>query len=337
MTTEEFFKNLLSSLELKDSERDNISNKHTALRESLREKLEVEDDFLTGSYNRNTMIRPKDSEGKFDVDFFLAFNKDDYGESELPELLKMVKNALGEIKDDNEDIAEIQEQKRSIGVIYNDNFQIDVVPAIQIEKDKRYKIFDKNTQQAVESNPKLHGSNLTSANETTESGSVKRLVPIVKLLKSWKRDKCEYVKSFHLEMLAVKILEDEEISSYSQGLSKFFMNAGQHLQSAGLEDPANEENIIDEYLDDDGKRSELLNLITDEKETAEKAIELENDDENDNAVKEWGKIFESDDDEKVARAIKSGSFHPGNGGVIVKTNPKSSNGKRINSPRSWKS
>lgn len=298
MTIEEFFKNLSSKLELTVAEQGRISKKHNFLREKLGEKLAVEDDFLTGSYNRNTIIRPKDSEEKFDVDFFLAFNEDNYSESKLPELLKMVKNALDEIKDDDEDIAEIQEQKRSIGVIYNDNFQIDVVPAIQIEKDKKYKIFDKNTQQAVESNPKLHGSNLTSANEATESNSIKRLVPIVKLLKSWKRDKCEYVKSFHLEMLAVEILGEEEISSYSQGLAKFFTNAGQYLQSAGLEDPANEKNIIDEYLDDDGKRSELLSLIADEKETAEKAIELENESEDDNAVKKWKKIFESDDKNK---------------------------------------
>ncbi|MBU1730081.1 hypothetical protein KJ557_00785 [Patescibacteria group bacterium] len=293
MTTEEFFKNLLSGLELKDSERHNISNKHTTLRENLRGELEIENDFLTGSYNRNTIIRPKDSEEKFDVDFFLAFNKDDYGESKLPELLKIVKNTLDKIKDDDEDISEIQEQKRSIGVVYNDNFQIDVVPAIQIEKDKKYKIFDKATQQSIESNPKLHGNNLTSANEITESGTVRRLVPIVKLLKSWKRDKCEYVKSFHLEMLVVKILGDEEISSYSEGLTKFFINAGQYLQTAGLEDPANKENIIDEYLDDDGKRDELLNLIADEKEIAEKAVEFGNEDNNNNSIKEWRKIFES--------------------------------------------
>lgn len=226
MNIEEFFKNLSTSLELKDSERDSISKKHTELRESLKEKLDVEDDFLTGSYNRNTLIRPKDEEEKFDVDFFLAFNKDDYRESELPDLLKVVKGALDEIKNDDEDIEKIKEQKRSIAVIYNDNFQIDVVPAIQIEKDKRYKIFDKNSQQAVESNPKLHGQNLTIANEATESGSVKRLVPIVKLLKSWKRNKCDYVKSFHLEMLSVEILGKEEIGSFSQGVAKFFVNAG---------------------------------------------------------------------------------------------------------------
>ena len=294
MTTEEFFKELASKLELTKSESDKISQKHNELREKLREKFPVEDDFLTGSYARNTIIRQKDDK-KFDVDFFLAFSQKDYGETELPDLLGMVKNALEQIKNGDADIVEIQEQKRSIGVIYKDNFQIDVVPAIQIEKDKRYKIFDKSNLQAVESNPKLHGSNLTSANETSESGGIKRLVPIVKLLKFWKREKCDYVKSFHLEMLAVDILGDEEISSYSQGLAKFFANAEQNLQSAGTKDPANEDNIIDEYLDDDGTRAKLLGLISEENKVAKNAIRLENEEKNDESVKEWKEIFAKDE------------------------------------------
>ena len=290
MTTEEFFKELASKLELTKSESDKISQKHSELREKLCEKLPVEDDFLTGSYARNTMIRPKD-EKKFDVDFFLAFSQKDYGETELQDLLGMVKNALEQIKNDDADIMEIQEQKRSIGVIYKDNFQIDVVPAIQIEKDKRYKIFDKSTLQAIESNPKLHGSNLTSANEASESGGVKRLVPIVKLLKFWKREKCDYVKSFHLEMLAVEILSGEEINSYSQGLAKFFANAEQNLQSAGMKDPANEDNVIDEYLDSDGTRTKLLSLIREENKIVESAVRLGNEGKDDGAIKEWKKIF----------------------------------------------
>jgi len=314
MTTEEFFKELASKLELTKSESDKISQKHNELREKLREKLPVEDDFLTGSYARNTMIRPKDDK-KFDVDFFLAFSQKDYGESELPDLLSMVKSALEQIKNDDADIEEIQEQKRSIGVIYKDNFQIDVVPAIQIKKDERYKIFDKNTLQAVESNPKLHGSNLTSANETSESGGVKRLVPIVKLLKFWKREKCDYVKSFHLEMLAVEILDGEEISSYSQGLKKFFANAEQNLQSAGLKDPANGSNIIDGYLDSDDARTKLLNLVKAEKEVAERAVKLEKEGKEDDAVNEWKKIFGKGDEDK------SGGYNFQPSGPTIIRNP----------------
>jgi len=295
MTTEEFFKVLASRLELTQSEKDRISKKHNWLREKLCEKLSVEDDFLTGSYIRDTMIRPKDGE-KFDVDFFLAFSKQDYGKSELADLLKTVKTALDEIKSGDSDIEKIDdEQRRSIGVIYKDNFQIDVVPAVQIEKDKLYKIFDKRTQAAVNSNPKLHGKNLTDANDVTASGSTKRLVPIVKMLKSWKREKCDYLKSFHLELLAVEALKDEEITSYSAGIAKFLNSVD--LQSS-LTDPANAGNVIDTYLDEDGTRDDLLSLIADERKIANEAMELEKNGDDDGAVAKWKKIFKKDSGDK---------------------------------------
>lgn len=312
MTTEEFFKALASRIELTQSEADKIANKHNWLREKLREKLSVEDDFLSGSYARSTMIRPKDGE-KFDVDFFLAFNKDDYGESELTDLLKTVKTALDEIKSEDSDIEKIDDkQRRSIGVIYKDNFQIDVVPAVQIEKDELYKIFDKRTQAAVNSNPKLHGKNLTAANDATASNSTKRLVPIIKMLKSWRRAKCDYVKSFHLELLAVETLKDEEIVSYSAGIAKFFNNV--NLQSS-LTDPANSENVIDAYLDEDGTRDDLESLIASEKKIADKAIELERNGDDNEALAEWKKIFEKDDESK------SGGFST-NGPTIIRNPSK---------------
>ena len=216
MTTEEFFKNKIDeiTISLDDKEQKLIESKHNNLREKLRERLDLKDDFLTGSYKRWTQIKPKKTSENFDVDIFLAFDKEDYGEKELEDLMIEVENAVKDIKDNDNDIDITfinTKQRRSIGVEFGKKFQIDLVPAIEIEKDQRYKIFDKNTLQAIESNPKLHGSNLTSANETSKSGGIKRLVPIVKLLKSWKRDKCDYVKSFHLEMLAVKILGNEEI------------------------------------------------------------------------------------------------------------------------------
>lgn len=312
MTTEEFFKALAGRLELTQSEKDRISKKHNWLREKLCEKLSVEDDFLTGSYVRDTMIRPKDDE-KFDVDFFLAFNKKDYGESELEDLLKIVKAALDEIKSGDSDIEGIDDkQRRSIGVIYKDNFQIDVVPAVQIEKDKLYKIFDKRTQVAVNSNPKLHGKNLTDANDTTASNSVKRLVPIVKILKSWKRAKCDYLKSFHLELLAIEALKGEEIISYSAGIAKFFNSV--NFQSS-LTDPANAENVIDTYLDEDGTRNKLVSLITAERKIANEAIELEDSGDDDGAVAKWKKIFERDDGDK------SGSYNFQPSGPTIIRNP----------------
>lgn len=293
MKPEEYFSNLASSLNLTESERKLISDKHLSLRERLKEMLPVEDDFLTGSYARNTIIRPT-GDTKFDADFFWAFSNDDFGDFELPMLLETVKEALEEIRDYDSDIIGVSEQNRSIAVEYEGDFQIDVVPSIQVRRDELYKIFDKQTRQPVESNPKLHGSILTDANASTESGSVRRLVPIIKLLKSWKRDKCDYLKSFHMELLAVEILKDEPIASYSAGLSIFFGAAPSYLRAASLVDPANSENLIDAYIDEEGARQQVFDIVVLESENAKLAARLEAEGEDQAAVDAWSSIFESD-------------------------------------------
>ncbi len=319
MTIEEFFKDLSSKLELTKTEADIISRKHNWLREKLCAGLPVEDDFLTGSYSRNTMIRPKGND-KFDVDSFLVFSKQDYGEKDLPELLKIVKTALDKIKDQDSDILKIDDkQRRSIGVIYKNNFQIDIVPAIEIEKGKKYKIWDKRSREALESNPKLHSESLTAANDASASGSIKRLVPIVKLLKSWSHEKCNYIKSFHLELLAVQILKDEEIKSFSSGIGKFFNTATAYLEKSSLKDPANPENIIDSYLDEDGTRGGLLELVTGEIKIVNKALELEANGDGDKAITEWRKIFESGKDSNKGGDAKPVSKGPT---YINRTPPK---------------
>lgn len=330
MTVNEYFKSLLSqiNLSLDDAERKLIENKQNDLREALREKLTLEDDFLTGSYIRNTLIKPTGNE-KFDVDVFIAFSNDEYGESDLGELHDMVVSALEAIKAENTElgITKINDsQRRSVGVEFGNNFQIDAVPAIQIEKDTLYKIFDKRTLKSIKSNPKLHGKLLSEANERTGG----MLIPIVKLLKSWKRSKCDYVKSFHLELLAVNLLGGGSIDSYAEGIAQFFSEAISKLDKPYLMDPANNTYYIDAYLDDDGTRSRLLELITTENEVAEQALSA--DDESD-ATKLWMEIF-TDDDSKIASGIAKGSFYPVTGGVKLEDNP-STNEEPVKSPRSW--
>ncbi len=154
----------------------------------------------------------------------------------------MVIDALHTIREENSDLAITvinEEQRRSVGVEFGNNFQIDIVPAIQIEKDKLYKIFDRRTLEAVKSNPKLHGELLSKANEN--AGGL--LVPLIKILKAWKREKCDYVKSFHIELMAVKIFTGSTIESIPKGLATFFESAEGYFEKACLKDPANNDTV----------------------------------------------------------------------------------------------
>src|SRR3990172_5397736 len=206
MTVEEFLSNFCSSIELTEKQRDKVASRHKKLRKKLREKLELADDFLTGSYAKHTMIRPLDEEDKFDVDFFVTFSGDDHDESELEDLKNEVLNGLEDIEKDDNLIESVRPQDCSIGIIYSDEFQIDVVPAIEIEKDEIYKIFERQSGEPVMSNPKLHANLLTKANDASESGGRKRLVPMIKLLKYWKRMHFGFVKSFHIELLCLRLI-----------------------------------------------------------------------------------------------------------------------------------
>ena len=300
MTLAEFFELLLGRINLKigDMERKLIQEKQNALREKLRGKLPLKDDFLTGSYARDTIIKPKDGGEEFDVDFFIAFDNEDYGTKELSELHDLTVKVLEKIKEENPTlgITKIDDsQRRSIGVQFGSNFQIDVVPAIEIEKDKLYKIFDKRTLKPVNSNPKLHGKLLSEANE--RSGG--KLVPIIKMLKAWKREKCDYVKSFHIELLAVKILGASKIDSYSNGLGVFFVKASEYLEEACLKDPANDQMCVDSYLDDEGTRSKLLSLIVSENNLVIRALESEKANKEGDAVEKWQEVFSAKKESSV--------------------------------------
>ncbi|MDD2807501.1 MAG: hypothetical protein PHW95_03225 [Patescibacteria group bacterium] len=335
MTTQEFFDGLLDHVDLKvsDKERRLIETKQNELREKLREFLDLEDDFLTGSYRRNTIIKPRNPSEKFDVDVFVAFNKEDYENKDLAELRQTVIDALHNINSQYPElgISRINEsQRRSVRVEFGNNFQIDVVPAIQIEKDVHYKIFDKRTLSAVKSNPKLHGELLTKANEHAKG----KLVPLIKMLRAWKRQECPYVKSFHIELLAVEILGSSNFDSYSEGADIFFDKAREYAKSACLKDPANADVTIDDYLDDDGKRQDFINLINTEFQLSEEARKLESVGDEDGAVAKWQEIF-YDEDEKTAAAIRSGNFYVGAGGVVVGNNDEQKYG-RIESPRSYR-
>lgn len=298
MTTQEQFDKYLANhlnLTKKDIEKVQV---HIELREKLETKLEFkgkDDDetysFLTGSYSRNTAIRPPK-----DVDFFIVLNDKKYGDLKPSELLNLLEKTLKEILPDTT----IFQQTHSVTIEYDEEFSIDVIPAFEINSEL-YKIphVSENDDIWLESNPKIHGEKLTEANNTTHE----LLVPLVKLLKAWKRDKCSYVKSFHLELLAIEIINNSDIESYANGINLFFDNAGNYLENSCIVDPANSDNLVDDYLADD-ERKNLKYLIKTESAIAQNAVSLENDGKTDEAIKEWDKIFTFNPEKKKSLTSK---------------------------------
>lgn len=249
-----------------DYERERIELEHTRVREILLRLLgdDISNHFLMGSYIRHILIKRLMDGDKYDVDIMIVFDKDKYGDKNLEELQNLTLEACIKVKEEINEIeeiefiAEVRLQKTSIGIIYSDNFRIDIVPAIEIENGEAYKIYDTRSGNPQITNPEKHNRSLTDANKESH-----KLVPLIKLIKRWKDEKCGNVfKSFHLAMLAVELFEDQELSTYLEGLRDFFKYAyDKTLESEEVIDPANAENDISSYLDDENIRAQAATLL----------------------------------------------------------------------------
>jgi len=163
-------------------------------------------------------------------------------------------------------------------------------------------------------------------------------VPLVKLLKAWKRDKCSYVKSFHLELLAIEIINNSDIESYTEGINLFFDNASNYLENSCIVDPANSDNLVDDYLVDD-ERENLKYLIKTEAVIAQNAVSLENDGKTDESIKEWDKIFAFNPEKKKSLTSKQSHekvlSYPENLQFKIKITSKLFN-PTLKLPKGWK-
>lgn len=275
-----------------------IIKAHRFLREKLKEYLSIMEEFessgdediysfLTGSYKRDTLIRPPK-----DVDFFIVLKEDDYKDFSPAEVLNLLHAVIVDIFPKKEE-GEIRVKTHSITIDYTNEFGIDVIPAFEDGRNFRIPHVPQGGEEEwLVSNPRVHQKVVSEANEKSEG----KLVPIIKLIKSWKRDKCVPenidVKSFHLEMLAVKILGAGEVENYSSGLAKFFDESIQYLDEPCIPDPANPTNYIDGDLED-SDRTKLIELVSKDGEFAQAALSFEEEGEDDKAIVEWKKVFTS--------------------------------------------
>ncbi|WP_349958086.1 nucleotidyltransferase [Rhizobium sp. ZPR3] len=192
------FLELLQDIEPSPTTKTNSSKAHTGVRDHLKAlgefKARLVGDFLSGSYARNTSIRPKmDADGMVrpDVDIIIVTNytTDDKPDDVLNELCAALEDG-GE----GYDVERIN--KRSIKLI-TPLAEMDVVPVI--EWGQQYKIPDRESGEWKLTDPPGHIE--WSRDRNGEFGG--RLKPLVKMFKWWRRENNsgKRPKGFVLEVL----------------------------------------------------------------------------------------------------------------------------------------
>lgn len=190
-TIAQAFEAFLQKLELTSGQRQDASRQHTNLRQELQKRMDVEDNFLSGSYARRTAVRPLN-----DIDVFLVLKpSDSLSLSTKPSVV------LSEVKGTLEDIypgKSARPQSRSVNIEFSGTgIAYDVVPAFK-EREGVYSIPDRDQDAWIQTDPKVHSQRSTEANESAN----KKLKPLFKAVKQSNNNHGKPARSFHLEVLS---------------------------------------------------------------------------------------------------------------------------------------
>lgn len=306
-TVPQAFAALFSELEITEAEQKKASTQQQSVRTKLRDRLEVEADYLSGSYRRRTQIRPLD-----DIDLLLVLDAEAYGVNEDsfdPDDAGSTSNVLDLVADAIRDAypttTEIVRHDRCIQIQFSGTgIGFDIVPAYRFTDDEFW-IPDERLGRWIRTNPR-EVQRLVTARNQDDCGEW--FVPLVKLLKAWKDQVEAPVGGFLLEAMAYHALTFTP-KNEREGLAYLF----EQLAIA----------IWDEVPDvwPDGEpasagltwstRSQAATLLQRAGRDARKAIEAEEDGRTNEAHRIWrgllGERYPESGEERQAQSTLSGN------------------------------
>jgi hypothetical protein len=213
---------LVSKIEPTPTQKAGAVRSHNNLRQLLSSgqmAVRIKSSYLSGSYARDTAIRPLDDvdvifviNPSFWISGFAAF----FDRPSPAAVLKTFANAIRY----RYPVSSAFGQRRSVRLELH-HLDIDCVPAIEDSSGSDFIwIPDRNAEDWIKSSPKRHSAQATAANQLNEG----RLKPLVKLLKCWNGNlpSTATVRSFLIETLAVTLFKNRQCSTLEQGLLMFF-------------------------------------------------------------------------------------------------------------------
>jgi hypothetical protein len=207
----EKFEKFRSRIEPTEKEKNAISASQNKMRKILKNSTEISvvNSFLTGSYARQTMIRPLK-----DVDFLVQMNYAVHKNDNSIQLLRKVRRVISKAYPSTP----ITITTPCIRVQFN-YCHFEIVPAYAIEGNED--LFEIPANKEIgwqQTYPKIPDKWMTQENKKSEG----LFIPTIKMLKRWRDIHCRQLRSFHLEMLTRMAFDYCKIENYASGVLAFF-------------------------------------------------------------------------------------------------------------------
>jgi len=200
--------------------------------------------FLTGSYKRNTLIRPID-----DIDLYVLVHFAVHADGKRPILI--LREMARALRNRYKRGTRIRVDSPCVVIRFND-YKFEVMPAVYYaDDDERYMVPGPGAREWIDCYPHVPQKWLTDSNYQND----KKFVPLIKILKQWNRHNNVGLKSFHLELLTGMVFEEiSEIVSYPQAVFDwmyYVSNWIHYYRSSFIREPGKQYTYVDDYLYND--------------------------------------------------------------------------------------
>lgn len=272
------FVKLKHNLEITATEQKLAAARHEAVRDFMRTVWELTDDFLTGSYRRDTKTKKLK-----DVDIFLVIDPaGPQGSYRNRPPLQVLNALLAALRDR---WPEAYRDGMAIVIPFGDEvMSIEVVPAFK-RTGGGYFIPDPAAGAWLATNPKRHHELSIDKNEKCGG----KYVPLVKMIKGVNRELGEPVSpSFLLEVMALTLVK-APVGRYQDEIVLFLATAADRIDEVWL-DPAGLGGNVNTVMTAAQKRA-AADALRGAQRIAERAVDLEDDGQDRAAYGEWKKLF----------------------------------------------
>jgi Second Messenger Oligonucleotide or Dinucleotide Synthetase domain len=275
------FGNLRSTLEITKTESGLAVRRHHRIRDEVREEWDLDDDFLTGSYRRDTKTKKLK-----DVDIFVVVDQVGAQASLRKKSPRAILDALAKVLRQHHD--EVVVDRMACTISFGSDEEImsfDVVPAFKrTGAGGGYDIPDTVRGEWIATNPKRHHELSTAKNKACGE----KFVPFVKMVKGINRELGDPVTpSFLLEVMAQDLVK-EPFGRYQDEI-RWFLATAVEAAYHQWPDPARLGPDVNTMTAT--QRDRAAEALAGALAVAEEAVRLEDDGQERAAVEQWRRLF----------------------------------------------
>ncbi|MGH7801238.1 MAG: SMODS domain-containing nucleotidyltransferase [Thermodesulfobacteriota bacterium] len=292
-TVSQAFQEFMQRYEPSPWQKDTISRHHNYIRSVLANKINIVEDFLTGSYIKQTQIKPPT-----DIDLFIVLDLK-YEQSYYPNNANKLLNNFKKLLQQTYPYSCLKPDGQAVVIEFSDGIKMDVVPAFQ-RKNSGYLIPNANKNTFIPTDPKQYNDLLSNGNQALD----RKLKPIIKMIKCWSVTWWNLLRSSHIEIISLNCFCDLSqgkcypFEDYQYGLEIFFRKAKSCINNPSYEPIVGDK--IDSYLDSYvpinqqsyRKIDVLAHLFGEHHKKILKAIQLQNSGYHREAIEIWKELFD---------------------------------------------